>query len=251
MSTRKTTLSLTSLVLAASLVMVGCSSGDEHEETTSGGSPGASTEVFPETTGESSADETEEPTAAPETPEDEAPEDSDTEEIVLLDAEGSGWNLRGEDPPDLESLEYPGTEQVYELENVSRKGMEPDDLVITAANIMSTWIANKDTSLTVAYRRALNLFDDDFDEIFTPPEKPVYPESWWNAMDHNAISIGWSHITDEFDEGDTKTYQVVSIPNWVGDDGWTLRGDEQHWTFIVEQDGADWIIRNFTEGGFQ
>lgn len=68
---------------------------------------------------------------------------------------------------------------------------------------------------------------------------------------HNAISVGWSHITAEFDEGDTKTYQVVSIPNWVGDDEWTLRGDEQQWTFIVEQDGDDWIIRNFFEGGFQ
>lgn len=250
MSSRKTALSLTSIMLAAILALAGCSTDDENEDAATGTSPRSSTQVFPSVTEESSDDDSED--TVEETPEpEEVDESDDEEELVLMDAEGDGWNLRGERPPDLESLEYPGTEQVYDLENVSPKGMEPDDLVITAANIMSTWIANEDASMTVAYRRALNLFVDEYDELFTPPENPIYPESWWSAMDHNGISVGWSHITTEYDDGDTRTYQVVSIPNWVGDDGWTLRGDEQHWSFIVQRDGDDWIISNFTEGGFQ
>lgn len=70
-------------------------------------------------------------------------------------------------------------------------------------------------------------------------------------MDHNEVSIGWSAITDTYDDGDTIEYRVVAVPNWVGDDDWSQQGEESEWPFVVERDGSDWIIANFVEGVFQ
>lgn len=244
MTTRKTVLSLTSIMLATSLLLAGCSTDEENEGSTNAGS-GSATEVFPSTTGEPQVQDEDEGENGPDD------SSSEEEEIIELEAEGNGWELRGDRPPDPASLEYPGKQAVKDLADATPEGLEPDELVLTAANIMQSWIANEDTSMTVGYRRALNLFVDDFDEIFTPPENPVYPQEWWNAMEHEGVSIGWSTITDSYDDGDTIEYRVVAFPNWVGDDGWSQQGDDAEWTFVVEQDGSDWIIANFTEGGFQ
>src|SRR5699024_3232783 len=129
MTTRKTVLSLTSIMLATSLLLAGCSTDEENEDSTNTGS-GSATEVFPSTTGE--------PQVQDEDKDENGPDDSSSEEeeIIELEAEGNGWELRGDRPPDPASLEYPDKQAVKDLANATPEGLEPDKLVLTAANIM-------------------------------------------------------------------------------------------------------------------
>lgn len=236
------------LILAATLGLAGCSTDDDTEATGEPQPHNTGFNPFPD-----------EGTPQQDDPADDESEDAsdddaaqDDQPEVLPGVEMRAWNTGDAQPPAEDEVTRPTNEEVYALEDVTPKGMDPQELVITASNIMTTWIANEDFSETDGYRRALNLFVDDFDEYFTPPQNPSYTYGWRKAFDHDAATHPWSVITDIYEEGDDFIeMRVITQPTWVSEEGWTLRDDERQWVFHVGRDGDDWIIKNFTEGGFQ
>lgn len=253
---------LISMLVAACLVLAGCADDGDDEQTSDSSAQHGSSQPFPDddktdqdaTADDASSDDAEDSQDADSEDEDaeeaeDAEDAEDTGDIIELG--GDAWDVGDDEPPHPEDLEQPSVSEVHDLADITPEGMEPDELVITAANIMTTWIATEDASETHGYRRALNLFTDAYDELFTPPQNPIYTDAWWEATEHEGISVGWSTITDTYDEGDTIEYRVVTQPTWVGDDGWTQRDEERQWSFIVSKDGDDWIISNYINGAFQ
>ncbi|WP_298041888.1 hypothetical protein [uncultured Citricoccus sp.] len=134
---------------------------------------------------------------------------------------------------------------------LNRKGMSADELVTTAAQVMTTWDTTTDVSPTDAYRRALPLFVDNYQEIFVTPAKPVLPEDWWEAAEHDATSTSQVQVTDTYPQGDTTTYYVVASWTWQSGDGWTLTPDPAHMTFQVTKDQTGYVIQNWTDQQLQ
>ncbi|QCU77951.1 hypothetical protein E7744_06960 [Citricoccus sp. SGAir0253] len=134
---------------------------------------------------------------------------------------------------------------------LTRKGMSADELVTTAAQVMTTWDTTRDVSPTDGYRRALPLFVAEYRDIFVTPTKPVLPKDWWEAAEHEATSTPRVQITDTYAHGDTTTYYVVASWTWRSEDGWTLNPDPAHMTFQVAKDKTGYIIRNWTDQQLQ
>ncbi|HRO95351.1 hypothetical protein [Citricoccus sp.] len=134
---------------------------------------------------------------------------------------------------------------------LKRKGMSADELVTTAAQVMTTWDTTTDVSPTDGYRRALPLFVDEYQDIFVTPAKPVLPEDWWEAAEHDAKSTPQVQITDTYPQGDITTYYVVASWTWQSEDGWTLTPDPAHMTFQVAKDRTGYVIQNWTDQQLQ
>lgn len=134
---------------------------------------------------------------------------------------------------------------------LDRKGMSADELVTTAARVMTTWDTTKDVSPTDGYRRALPLFVDEYQDIFVTPAKPVLPEDWWEAAEHDAKSTPQVQITDTYPQGDTTTYYVVASWTWQSEDDWNLTPDPAHMTFQVAKDKTGYVIQNWTDQQLQ
>jgi len=134
---------------------------------------------------------------------------------------------------------------------LTRKGMSADELVTTAAQVMTTWDTTRDVSPTDGYRRALPLFVAEYRDIFVTPAKPALPPDWWEAAEHEANSTPRVQITDTYALGDTTTYYVVASWTWRSEDGWTLSPDPAHMTFQVAKDKTGYIIRNWTDQQLQ
>ena len=84
-----------------------------------------------------------------------------------------------EDEPAAESSASsspePSTATVPARSEISRKGLTAEELVIRAAETMTTWDAAKDRSETDAYRRGPPPVVSGFKEIFFCPPKPTPP----------------------------------------------------------------------------
>jgi hypothetical protein len=159
-------------------------------------------------------------------------------------ATGRAWETTTP-PTTVSSSPVPSTKKL------DRKGMSADELVTTAAQIMTTWDTTTDVSPTDAYRRALPLFVDEYQDIFVTPAKPVLPEDWWEAAEHDATSTSQVQITDTYPQGDTTTYYVVASWTWQSEDGWTLTPDPAHMTFQVVKDKTGYFIHNWTDQQLQ
>lgn len=155
-----------------------------------------------------------------------------------------------DDLPDPDSLDRPGTDQIEDAAP-SAEGLSPEELVEAAARTMVSWDTTIDTSETSAYIRALPLFVEEYEERFVVPERPVVPEEWWQAHEHQAASVPHVEITDVYDDGDSMTFQVLAHWTWVGDDDWSLRAGPKYMNFIVVPDGEDHIIQTFSENMLQ
>lgn len=134
---------------------------------------------------------------------------------------------------------------------LTRKGLSADELVTTAAKVMTTWDTTTDVSPTDGYRRALPLFVNEYKDIFVTPAKPVLPEDWWEAAAHDATSTPEVQVTDTYPEGDTTTYYVVASWTWQSDDGWALTPEPKYMTFQVTRDKTGYVIRNWTDQQLQ
>lgn len=135
--------------------------------------------------------------------------------------------------------------------DLNRRGMDPEELVTAAAQVMTTWDTTKDLSPSDGRRRALPLFVDEYQDIFVTPEKPVLPEDWWEAAEHDARSTAQVHITDTYSQGGTRTYYLVVSWTWHSEGGWTLTPDPEHMTFQVSMDEIGYVIQNWTNQQLQ
>ncbi|MDN6535003.1 MAG: hypothetical protein L0K63_12180, partial [Yaniella sp.] len=166
-------------VLAASIGLIGCSTHDDHDAAGGKQPQNIGFDPFPaEGTPQQSDEQDDEPS-------DESEDDAlhDDYQEPLPGVETLAWQTGDQRPPALDEVTRPTNEEVYALESVTPKDMDPQQLVLTAANIMTTWIANEDFSETDGYRRALNLFVDDFDEYFTPPQNPTHSYGWLKSFE--------------------------------------------------------------------
>lgn len=134
---------------------------------------------------------------------------------------------------------------------LDREAMTSEELVTTAAQVMTTWDTSTDVSPTDGYRRALPLFVDEYKNIFVVPVKPVLPEDWWKAAEHDATSGPQVQITDTYPQGETTVYYVVAHWTWESDDGFELKAGPSHMTFQVVQDDIGFVIENWTQGQLQ
>ncbi|WMY80055.1 hypothetical protein [Citricoccus sp. I39-566] len=157
---------------------------------------------------------------------------------------GRAWETTAP-PTTASSSPVPSTRKL------DRKGMSADELVTTAAQVMTTWDTTTDVSPTDGYRRALPLFVAEYRDIFVTPAKPALPRDWWEAAEREASSTPRVQITDTYAHGDTTTYYVVASWTWRSEDGWTLTPDPAHMTFQVTQDKTGPIIRNWTDQQLQ
>ncbi len=134
---------------------------------------------------------------------------------------------------------------------LNRKGMSADELVTTAAHVMTTWDTTTDVSPADAYRRALPLFVDEYQDIFVTPAKPVLPQDWWKAAEHGAKSTPKVQITDTYPQGESTLYYVVAHWTWESNDGFDLSAGPQYMTFQVAQDDRGFVIENWTDDRLQ
>lgn len=134
---------------------------------------------------------------------------------------------------------------------LNRRGMPPEELVTAAAQVMTTWDTTTDLSPTDGRRRALPLFVAEYHDIFVTPEKPVLPEDWWEAAEHDAKSTPQVQITDTYSQGDTSIYYLVVSWTWHSEGGWTLTPDPEHMTFQVSKDEIGYVIQNWTNQQLQ
>lgn len=158
---------------------------------------------------------------------------------------GAAWRTTN---PATPSVPEPTPPPASEL---GRKGLSADALVTTAAEVMVTWDTATDVSPTDGYRRALPLFVDEYKDIFVTPAKPVLPEDWWIAAEHEASSTPQVQITDTYPQGNTTTYYVAASWTWRSNDGWTLTPDPKHMTFQVTRDSTGYVIQNWTDQQLQ
>lgn len=159
-------------------------------------------------------------------------------------ATGTAWQTTTPAPA-LPSSSMSSTTQL------DREVMTGEELVTTAAQVMTTWDTTTDVSPTDAYRRALPLFVDEYKDIFVVPAKPVLPEDWWEAAEHVATSTPQVQITDTYPQGETTVYYVVAHWTWESDDGFELKAGPTHMTFQVAQDDIGFVIENWTQGQLQ
>ncbi|MGM7669281.1 hypothetical protein [Microbacterium sp. A93] len=145
----------------------------------------------------------------------------------------------------------PATPTAAPTAALKRKGLSADELVNTAAEVMTTWDTTTDISPTDGYRRALPLFVDEYKSIFVTPAKPVLPEDWWEAAEHDATSRPEVQVTDTYPQGDTTTYYVVASWTWQNDHGWTLTPEPKYMTFQVTKDKTGYVIQNWTDQQLQ
>ncbi|GAA4758951.1 hypothetical protein [Citricoccus nitrophenolicus] len=159
-------------------------------------------------------------------------------------ATGRAWQTTTPAPA-LPSSSTPSTTQL------DREAMSAEELVTTAAQVMTTWDTTIDVSPTDGYRRALPLFVDEYKDIFVVPAKPALPEDWWEAAEHDATSTPQVQITDTYPQGETTVYYVVAHWTWESDDGFELKAGPTHMTFQVAQDDIGFVIENWTQGQLQ
>lgn len=139
-------------------------------------------------------------------------------------------------------------EDLPDAATLDRADMTPEDVVIAAARIMTTWDTTEDASPTEGYRRALPLFVDEYDELFTVPENPTLPADWREASNHNAVSTSRAEVTDTYDEGGTITLYVLVTWTWHGDNNWSSTPDPARFTFQIAKENHGPIINNWTDG---
>ena len=144
-----------------------------------------------------------------------------------------------------------GVPGVPEAGDISREGLTAEELVITAAETMTTWDSAADSSETDAYRRALPLFAEEYDEIFVAPQKPTLPAEWREAAKNEAVSVPEVEITQTSEQGESTLFQVVATWTWTDDEGWELDAGPKYMEFQVRPDGEDFIIENWSENGLQ
>lgn len=144
--------------------------------------------------------------------------------------------------------EVPG---VPEAGDISREGLTAEELVIAAAETMTTWDSAVDSSETDAYRRALPLFAEEYEEIFTAPQKPTLPAEWREAAKNEAVSVPEVEITQTSEQGENTLYQVIATWTWTDGEGWELDAGPKYMEFQVRPDGEDFIIENWSENGLQ
>lgn len=132
-------------------------------------------------------------------------------------------------------------------DGLTRQGMTAEELVTTAARTMTTWDTTTDQSPTDAYRRALPLFVQEYEDIFVVPTKPVLPPDWWAAAEHDATSTPRVQITDTYPQGEATLYYVVVHWSWEADDGFDLDAGPTYMTFQVSQVDTGFVIENWTE----
>jgi hypothetical protein len=159
-------------------------------------------------------------------------------------ATGTAWETTA--PPSTASSSPAAT-----AGKLDRKGMSADELVTTAAQVMTTWDTTTDVSPTDAYRRALPLFVDEYQDIFVTPAKPVLPEDWWEAAEHDAKSTPQVQITDTYPQGESTLYYVVAHWTWKSDDGFELSAGPKYMTFQITQDDSGFVIENWTDDRLQ
>ncbi|MGP9586182.1 hypothetical protein ACT3TB_11080 [Micrococcaceae sp. AOP34-BR2-30] len=148
-------------------------------------------------------------------------------------------------PTDTTSQSAPGESD----EAPAEQTLTGAELVTTAAETMTTWDTTSDRSPTDGYRRALEYFVDDYEDIFVTPENPTLPQDWREAAEHNASSTSHAQVTDVYEEGSSSTWYVVVEWTWSGDDGWENTPPPVYWTFQTNDD-AD-AIRNWSDRGLQ
>lgn len=136
-------------------------------------------------------------------------------------------------------------------ESPTEKNLTGADLVVAAAETMTTWDTTSDRSPTDGYRRALEHFVDDYEEIFVTPENPTLSPEWREAAQHNATSTSRAQVTDTYEEGSSTTYYVVVEWTWTGDDGWETTPPPARWTFQTSNDTDADVIRNWSDRGLQ
>ncbi|XKH52090.1 hypothetical protein LG284_08525 [Citricoccus nitrophenolicus] len=129
--------------------------------------------------------------------------------------------------------------------------MSAEELVTSAARTMTAWDTTTDQSPTHAYRRALPLFVQEYEDIFVVPAKPVLPPDWWAAAEHDATSNPRVLITDTYPQGEATLYYVVVHWSWEGDNGFELSAGPKYMTFQVSQDDSGFVIENWTEEQLQ
>ena len=159
---------------------------------------------------------------------------------------GSAWEATT--PPTTSAPTSPAATPTAAL---TRKGLGADELVTTAAEVMTTWDTTTDVSPTDGYRRALPLFVDEYKDIFVTPAKPVLPDDWWEATEQDAISVPEVQITDTYLQGETATYYVVASWTWQSEDGWTLTPRPKYMTFQVVKDQTGYVIQNWNDQQLQ
>ena len=145
----------------------------------------------------------------------------------------------------------PATPTAAPIMTLTREGLSAEELVTTAAGVMTTWDTTIDASPTDGYRRALPLFVDEYESIFVTPAKPVLPEDWWEAAEQDATSIPEVQITDTYLQGETATYYVVASWTWQSENGWTLTPEPKYMTFQVTTDETGYVIQNWTDQQLQ
>ena len=145
----------------------------------------------------------------------------------------------------------PATPTAAATMTLTREGLNADELVTTAAGVMTTWDTTTDASPTDGYRRALPLFVDEYENIFVAPAKAVLPEDWWEAAKQDAASIPEVQITDTYLQGKTATYYVVASWTWQSENGWTLTPEPKYMTFQVTTDETGYVIQNWTDQQLQ
>lgn len=136
-------------------------------------------------------------------------------------------------------------------ESTTEQNLTGADLVVTAAETMTTWDTTSDRSPTDGYRRALEHFVDDYEDIFVTPENPTLSPEWREAAQHNATSASRAQVTDTYVEGSSTTYYVVVEWTWTGDDGWETTPPPARWTFQTSNDTDADTIRNWSDRGLQ
>lgn len=142
-------------------------------------------------------------------------------------------------------------EGVPEAGDISREGLTAEELVIAAAETMTTWDSAVDSSETDAYRRVLPLFAEEYEEIFIAPQKPTLPAEWREAAKNEAVSVPEVEITQTSEQGESTLYQVIATWTWTDDEGWELDAGPKYMEFQVRPDGEDFIIENWSENGLQ
>lgn len=145
----------------------------------------------------------------------------------------------------------PSTATVPARSEISRKGLTAEELVIKAAETMTTWAAAEDRSETDAYRRALPLFVAEYKEIFVAPQRSTVPAEWREAAKHEAISVPEVEIMGSSKQGKATNYQLVVTWTWMDNDGWELDAGPKTMEFQVIPKGKDFIIENWSENGLQ
>lgn len=136
-------------------------------------------------------------------------------------------------------------------QGLSPAGMDPQELVSTAAELMTTWDTASDRSPTDGYRRALPLFVDEYEQLFTTPENPTVDDAWMEASRHEATSTPKVEIVSTSEVDGVHHYSVMVTWTWNGSDGYTKSSDQHPMTFIVKEDNGGYIIQNWSEGMIQ